>query len=325
MGAGACCEALAKCFMDEGDIILMPEPCYIGFEHDFEKIASVDIQTFKWDGFEIFRESANEKSQNLRVTSTILEEALNLCKDKKKQIKCLLITNPDNPTGNMLDKASMQACIEFCNKHNLHFISDEIYMASIHDTTAEFSSVLQLGPQSDNIHFIWSFSKDFGVSGFRVGVIVTKNSVFKNYAQNDNNQMVSTVAQYSMESLITDFHWLNDIYLPENRRRLRERYEYVRNELANVAIPCFPASGGLFLWANFSQLMHNSSYEEEDKLFEAFIGAGICMLPASVCKSSLYGHFRIVFSLQWDVLKVAMNRLKTTVLSLRKVKWQHRN
>ena len=87
----------------------------------------------------------------------------------------------------------------------------------------------------------------------------------------------------------------------------------------------FPASGGLFLWANFSELMQDSSYEEEDKLFEAFIGAGICMLPASVCKSSLYGHFRIVFSLQWDVLKVAMNRLKTTVQSLRKVKWQHRN
>ena len=322
LGAGACCEALSKCFMDGGDTILIPEPCFMAFEHFFENMNQVNIHTFKWDDHEFSNENdlqsfPQEVTKRLRITETVLENALHVAKEKNQKIKCLLITNPDNPTGNILDRNSIQTCIDFCNKHKLNFISDEIYMASIHEAEADFVSVLQLGPQSENIHFVWSFSKDFGVSGFRVGVVVTKNKAFKEYARTDLNQSVSTAAQYLMELLITDSDWLNQVFFPENQKRLRQRYEYVRDELLGVGIACYPASGGLYLWADFSGLLKGDTEEDEEKLFDSFIRAGICMLPASVSKSTVYGHFRIVFSLQWDILKLAMIRLKKCVAMLR--------
>ena len=45
-GAGACMEMFAMAFFDPGDVILMPEPYYGAFDHEFTRYAEVKIRTF---------------------------------------------------------------------------------------------------------------------------------------------------------------------------------------------------------------------------------------------------------------------------------------
>ena len=56
----------------------------------------------------------------------------------------------------------------------MHTIVDEIYALS---ATEDFQSVLRVldGKLGDDVHLVWSLSKDFGASGLRVGFVLSGN------------------------------------------------------------------------------------------------------------------------------------------------------
>jgi len=74
----------------------------------------------------------------------------------------------------MYSKAQLELCIKWAKKHDIHIISDEIYAMSVFPGT-EMLSIAQLKSDYEKIHIVGGLSKDFGMSGFRVGICYTKN------------------------------------------------------------------------------------------------------------------------------------------------------
>lgn len=79
-------------------------------------------------------------------------------------------------------KDVVRQMMDFCQKHNLHYISDEVFANTVFDPDAEqFVSALSLlknpdQPSSDEgksiiepsmVHVVWSTTKDFGACGVR--------------------------------------------------------------------------------------------------------------------------------------------------------------
>ena len=95
-----------------------------------------------------------------------------------RAIRAVVVTNPHNPLGRCYPVEVLNACAQFCQQRDIHFISDELYAISSFSTrdsekSAPFVSVLQLdtealGVDVSRIHVIWSISKDFGASGLRL-------------------------------------------------------------------------------------------------------------------------------------------------------------
>jgi aspartate/methionine/tyrosine aminotransferase len=93
-------------------------------------------------------------------------------------IKALIITNPHNPLAVCYPRNIVESLLQFCEKHNLQFISDEIYALSIFPNpevrqNVGFVSALsidldRIGVDPSRVHVVWSMSKDFGQSGFRM-------------------------------------------------------------------------------------------------------------------------------------------------------------
>jgi aspartate/methionine/tyrosine aminotransferase len=79
----------------------------------------------------------------------------------------LLVASPANPTGTMLDLASLQGLIEACQARGAAFISDEIYHGIEYEAKAV--TALQI---TDEAYVINSFSKYFSMTGWRVGWLV---------------------------------------------------------------------------------------------------------------------------------------------------------
>lgn len=104
-------------------------------------------------------------------------------------IKALMLCNPHNPLAVCYPRPLLESCIRFCAKHNIHFISDEVYaMTSFkHSDLSDpvpFTStlsldILGLGGDLSRVHTIWSTSKDFGQSGLRM-VNLTIQGLFVN-------------------------------------------------------------------------------------------------------------------------------------------------
>ena len=106
-----------------------------------------------------------------------LEEAY---RSAKYPIKALMICNPHNPLGLYYPRVVLESCIRFCKSHGIHFISNGVYAPTKFDAPdfvepREFVSALsldldELGADKSRVHMIWSTSKDFGQSGFRMAL-----------------------------------------------------------------------------------------------------------------------------------------------------------
>jgi len=101
-----------------------------------------------------------------------LEAAYDSAANKKK-IKALLVCNPNNPTDECYSEEVLLTLMSFCNKRDLHYISDEVYaLCGLNSPSRPFISALSLLDRPEvkrsHIHVIWSLSKDFGSPGMRM-------------------------------------------------------------------------------------------------------------------------------------------------------------
>eukprot|EP00116_Pleurobrachia_bachei_P003603 sb/3463865/ len=101
-------------------------------------------------------------------------------------IKAIVLLNPQNPTGEVYTKEYVLEVMGLAKAHSLHVIIDEIYFLSIFEgeTFESCLSYTQEWPDPPRTHFIWSFSKDFSMSGARCGLIYSQSEVLHN-AYND--------------------------------------------------------------------------------------------------------------------------------------------
>jgi len=81
----------------------------------------------------------DEKDQwNLNMNE--LERSLQEAKDNGTNVVGFVLINPGNPTGGVLSKQAVQEVVQFCSKHNLVLLADEVYQENVYDETVEFYS-----------------------------------------------------------------------------------------------------------------------------------------------------------------------------------------
>ena len=115
-------------------------------------------------------------------------------------------------------------------------------------------------------------SKDFGLSGFRVGITYTLNKdILKSstltYGCLNN---VSSHTQYVLQKMFEDSKWI-DAYVIEFQKRLTRAHKALKKALESVGIKLYPSSGTLMAWADFSKFLRKKSWEGEDKLWQELV------------------------------------------------------
>jgi aspartate/methionine/tyrosine aminotransferase len=98
--------------------------------------------------------------------------------NSKQTVRALVLANPHNPLGRCYSPDVLKRCILFCEKHDIHLVSDEVFALSEFECpdlvdAPGFTSVLSidmeaLGADEKRVHVIWSLSKDFAASGVRL-------------------------------------------------------------------------------------------------------------------------------------------------------------
>ncbi len=90
-------------------------------------------------------------------------------------IKAVMVASPANPTGTIIEQAELLSMANFLAEKNCYLIVDEIYQGLVYERPAE--SILAHKNLPDNVIVINSFSKFFGMTGWRLGWCVASNGL----------------------------------------------------------------------------------------------------------------------------------------------------
>ncbi|GLJ39950.1 hypothetical protein SUGI_0817110 [Cryptomeria japonica] len=300
-GATAAHEVLTFCVMNPGEALLVPSPYYPGFDRDL-----------KWrTGVELIAVECNSYN-NFQVRMSMLEEAYRQAKCQKIRVKGILITNPSNPLGTTMSEKTLRNILCFAKKKNIHLICDEIYAGSVFsgERFVSVAEVVQSEREYENVHIIYSLSKDMGLPGFRAGVIYSYNNMVVTSARRMSSFcMVSSQTQYLMGAMLSDKEFVIE-YVKENKKRLREVHNMFVQGLREASIECLANSNaGLFCWVDLRHLLHK---ESELALWKEIVkDIGLNVSPGLSCHCKEEGWFRFCFAnMTLNTMQESLARIK---------------
>lgn len=302
-GCVALLVSLSLLLFDEGDAVLIPAPYYPAFDNDFLNFANVKVLPVH-----------GQHSSDSRPFGVLTMESLELgLAAADRPVKAILLTNPSNPLGTLYSEDELRTVIDFCRNHKLHLIMDDVYALSmLVENQANYVSVVNMlhNELGDYVHILWSFSKDIGASGFRVGVLYTQNkSLLAAMGSTNDAMMASNFTQYAMQQLIADRSFV-DSYLKTNSERLRLSYDLLSNSLKNHHVRILPAQGAIFAFTDFSYYLDEPSFEAERRFFELLDSKGVLLTPGHSCHCLVPGYFRFCYAfVQIEGLQEGIRRI----------------
>ena len=144
--------------MDPYTEVIIPEPYYPNYT-TFVHAAGGVIRALPTNPWEGYRFAKRERIESLITKNT----------------RAILITNPGNPTGVVLDEEEMRMIADIAKEHNLFLICDEVYREFCYDDKFGVPTMARFRDIDDNLVIIDSVSKRFSACGARVGCVVTRN------------------------------------------------------------------------------------------------------------------------------------------------------
>lgn len=145
----------------EGDEVILPSPSYTTYQNVI-KLAGGKPVFFELD-------EKNHWAFNI-------ERLKNLISAKTK---AFLFCNPNNPTGTIFHKEQLFGIGELAQKNNFFILSDEVYKDFIYLENYQFFSLAQVAELREKIIRIFSFSKAYAMTGWRIGFLHTAGKLAK--------------------------------------------------------------------------------------------------------------------------------------------------
>ena len=162
--------------------------------------------------------------------------------------RAILVNSPSNPLGTVLPRELAQTLLEFARKHGLWFIADEVYDELVYDDT--FVSVGAVADPDDRLVSVYSFSKVYAMTGWRVGYLVAPPDL-ATILTGMQEPIVSCVNTPTQMAALAA---LNGPQLVVGE--MRDAYKVRRDELLEVLdrgdLPSSRPSGAFYVWTDVS-------------------------------------------------------------------------
>lgn len=186
--------------------VIIPEPYYPNYTTFVHAAGGVirALPTNPWEGYRY--------AQRERIESLIT-----------KNTRAILITNPGNPTGVVLNRDEMRMIADIAKAHDLFLICDEVYREFCYDEKFGVPTMASFRDIWENLVIVDSVSKRFSACGARVGCVVTKNRELQQAILKfcQSRLSVATIDQIGAEALYS--------VDPEFFRKSKEEYRIRRD------------------------------------------------------------------------------------------------
>ena len=270
--------------LNPGEELLMADPCY-PCNSNFVKL---------FDG--IPRSIPVNSDTNYQLTADMIQQNWN------PATKGVVIASPSNPTGTLISDAVFKAAIETTERLSGCFYSDEIYHGLVYGKPAPTALAY-----SDNVFVINSFSKYFGMTGWRIGWLIVPDEYIEAAEKLAQNIFISAPSN-SQYAALAAFETGTLAELEKRRAEFAARRDFLYDGLISLGfkIPVKP-EGAFYIYADCSRFTEDS-FRFACDLLEA---EGVAITPGKDFGSHLaHQHVRFAYTASIDRMDQAIGRME---------------
>jgi aspartate/methionine/tyrosine aminotransferase len=245
--------------MNPGDEVLYPSPGYPIYESQIE-----------FHGGKAVPYGLIEGEKNFELDLDAIEDRIT------PRTKLMVLNDLQNPTGAECTQAQFEKLAELVLKHDLYVLCDEAYFDIRYE--GKSSSFAALAGMTERCVILYTFSKKFAMTGWRLGAAIGPKEIIDVIAKiNVNDESCSNhFIQYgAIEGLTGDQAQAKQILAI-----LKERRDTAVDILNSIeGVNCFRPNATFYLYPNITGAMKKKGLTDYDSMRKAFLhktGVSVC-------------------------------------------------
>ena len=293
VGVSEAIDLAIRALCSPGDEVLYHEPCFVSYSATIKLAHAVPVAVETRVGDEF------------RLTVAALEEKVT------PRTKALLLNFPCNPTGATLGPDEMRAILEFCGRHDIMLLADEVYSElnyEIDDSVppAEqppLPSFAAFPAFRDRVVLLNGFSKSWAMTGYRLGYACGPADVVDAMMKIHQYGIMSapTLAQAAGVEAMD----LGDMDVARMRREYRRRRDYLVPALNALGLKTLLPKGAFYLFPD----VRGTGLSSEEFCMRLLKEHGVACVPGGAFGGCGEGFVRMSYATGMDKLKVAVSRI----------------
>lgn len=284
--------AVLATILDEGDELLVPDPVWINYINVPRLLNAVPV------AYELSEENGYQLD---------LHEIESKITDKTRAI---VIVTPNNPTGGVLSRETLEGLADIVTRHDLMVISDEVYERLIYDGEKHIS-IASLPGMKERTFTMNGMSKAYSMTGWRLGYVAAPEAyipTLNKFHQHNTTCAVSFGQAAAVVALRDEGDEVAEMVKEYQRRR-----DYAVEAINAInGISCLKPKGAFYIFINCKKLGMKSA-ELADYLLE---NAKIALVPGDVFGPGGEGYLRMSFANSYENIVEGCKRLGEAVKAL---------
>ena len=274
---------MALCFIDPGDIALVPDPAYPVYS----------ISTMFAGGEPYYLPLTEDRG--------FLPDLAQVPDDVAEKAKLLWINYPNNPTAAVADQDFFERVVAFAHRHELAVCHDGPYSEVAFDGYRPVSFIQTPVAKDIAVEF-HSLSKTFNMTGWRIGMVVG-NAQMVNALMRVKSSLDSGIPQAIQYAAIEALQ-NNQECIQEHNAIYQRRRDQMIDVLNRIGLVASPPKASLYIWAKVPADSTSTSFAT--RLLEE---AGIVVTPGVGYGKCGEGYIRLSLTTPDDDLEEGLSRL----------------
>ncbi|OPL07672.1 MAG: aspartate aminotransferase [delta proteobacterium ML8_F1] len=275
-----------EALLDPGDEVIIPSPYFTPYPQQVELAGGIPVELQTLESNDFIPDTGDLKALITERT------------------KAIILNSPNNPTGAVLNREILEEIAAICIENNLVIIADEIYGS--YAFNEPFVSMITLENIRDRLIVLNSFSKDYTMTGWRIGNIVAPEAIITT-CQTINENVVFTAPSISQRAALYALRHRRTIQ-PPAIALYKERVLYAAKRIDDIPwMTVLPPKATFYLFVNIKATGKTSS-EVSALILEK---ARVLTIPGNAFGRSGEGYLRIACTVGVDRLKEAFDAIAT--------------
>ena len=242
-----------------------------------------------------------------------LEEIREKITDKTK---VLVLVTPNNPTGSMLSRETLEGLAKIAIEKDIVIFADEVYERLVYGDQ-EHVSIASLPGMAERTFTFNGFSKAYSMTGWRLGYVCAPLEYLKEVNKLHQNAVTCAPSFVQKAGIVALRDEENEV--AEMVKEYKRRRDYAVKTINEIeGLSCPTPTGAFYIFINCKPVCAKSGMTSQELAEYLLEKAGICLVAGSVFGNGGEGFIRMSFANSYENIAEGLRKLKEAVDGLMK-------